>query len=221
MIEKFYTTKKDGYFGVSRNELLPFFEGKRKKILEIGCGEGATLTTLKELGVASETVGIEINKESVEVARRNLDKILPGNIEEMDLPYSNYFDYIILADILEHLTDPWSLINKIKNYLKRDGRIVASIPNIRNYMLIKPLLIKGEWRYEDSGLLDKGHLRFFTREQIKEMFEAEGFTLEKIDYNKNPWRLKHKIFDFLTGHKFSDLFVTQFYLKAQLKRGSK
>ena len=217
MIKDLYLDKEKFYFGTARKDLLLFFEGKVKKILEIGCGEGATLKMLKALGVASEVVGVDINEEALKAAKGKLDRVFIGNIEEMDLPYKNYFDYIIFADVLEHLVDPWKVLGRFGNYLKEDGYVIASLPNIRNYDIFKELFLKGEWSYKCSGLLDKGHLRFFTRKEITTLFTNAGFLIEEMDYNFSPPPnyLKYRLFNLLTFNKFFDLFILQFLIKAK------
>ncbi len=75
------------------------------------------------------------------------------------MDYKKIFDYIILGDVLEHLIDPWKIVNELKQYLKKDGYLVSSIPNIMHVSVLRNLVL-GNFTYEDSGILDKTHLRF-------------------------------------------------------------
>ena len=109
----------------------------------------------------------------------------------IDLP-NKYFDCIVFNDILEHVRDPWNVLKRFKSYLKEDGCIIASIPNVRYYNNVKRLLLHKSWDYESSGILDYGHLRFFTKKSILSMFYECGYTvvnLEGINPVKLSWQL--------------------------------
>jgi 2-polyprenyl-3-methyl-5-hydroxy-6-metoxy-1,4-benzoquinol methylase len=146
------------------------------KILDVGCGAGDTLMKLKELGKAGETVGIEINKQVTQNLSDALDKLYVGDVETIDLPYTEkYFDYILFADVLEHLINPRKVLHDYKSLLRDDGCIIATIPNIKHYSVLIKLVLLDEFRYGDSGILDWTHLRFFTKKEIIKMFQDEGF----------------------------------------------
>lgn len=143
------------------------------RILEAGCGCGGTLLQLKNIYKNCELHGIELNENSALIAK-NFANIVVANLEE-DLDYSNnYFDYIILADVLEHLYDPWAVLKNIRKYLKKDGFLLASIPNITHVSVIRNLL-QGKWTYENAGILDRTHIRFFTLYEIERMFTGSGY----------------------------------------------
>lgn len=151
-------------------------------ILEVGCGAGATLLALKNLYKNANLYGIEISENAGKVAMGIADIII-GNIEDMTLPYKEkYFDYIIFGDVLEHLVDPWKTLDKLRKYIKDDGYIIASIPNIMHIGVIRQILT-GNFTYEDSGILDRTHLRFFTAYEIQNMLLKCGFNLDNI-YSK-------------------------------------
>lgn len=143
-------------------------------VLEVGCACGATLLEIKNMYPNSNIYGIELNDNAAAVGR-NFADIRSENIESSELTYTEKsFDYIILGDVLEHLVNPGKVLENLKRYLKDDGIIIASIPNVMHYSVIKNL-INGRWKYEDSGILDKTHLRFFTKEEILELFCNSGF----------------------------------------------
>ena len=103
-----------------------------------------------------------------------------GHIENMELPYEKEnFDYIILADVLEYLYWPEKVLRKVKPYLKENGAILSSIPNIMHLSVILPLL-KGEFTYKEAGILDKRHIRFFTLQSIIAMFTECNFKIENV-----------------------------------------
>jgi len=170
------------YFSHIRNDIIQMISKDRDleiKILEIGCACGATLLKIKSEYPKASCYGIEISSTATEIAACSMD-VIQGNIELMDLDYeSNYFDYIIFADVLEHLIEPEKAIQKIKKYLKQDGHILASIPNIMHYSVILPLL-KGYFTYEDAGILDRTHMRFFTMNEIELLFKNQACKIDKI-----------------------------------------
>ena len=97
----------------------------------------------------------------------------------MALLPDSYFDTIIFADVLEHFVDPSCILGQIKSKLSQHGEIIASIPNVRHWSVLRDLL-EGRWDYVDAGILDRTHLRFFTKSSLVEMFKTAGFCLEKI-----------------------------------------
>ena len=100
-----------------------------------------------------------------------------GDIETVDLPYEEeYFDYMIFGDVLEHLRDPWQTVKRLKPYLKKNGFMLASIPNVSHISVVVGLL-KGTAEYREAGILDKTHLRFFTKKTAMELFEKNGFAV--------------------------------------------
>ncbi len=174
-MSKNFEKPKDYYS--ERREILPFVPKGKKSFLDVGCGEGAFGALLKRERRA-EVWGIEIDPVVANKASEELDRVIVGDIEgeNMGLP-ERYFDCIIFNDCLEHLYDPWRVLENVKKYLNLSGVIVASLPNVRYYEVIRDLLRYGKWRYAEQGVLDKTHLRFFTAESIKEMFEECGYTL--------------------------------------------
>lgn len=153
------------------------------RVLEVGCACGATLLKIKQIFPNAELYGLEINKESVKIANK-IGCVQSINIETEELPFEKeFFDIIILPDVLEHLVDPWEAMKKLKEHLKMGGQVIASIPNVMNITIVDELL-RGRWNYTDAGILDKTHMRFFTKSGIKEMFELSGFKELNISNNE-------------------------------------
>ena len=172
--------KDDGYYSCQREDILSLLDLRNGiKVLDVGCGYGAAGQVLKTKCKA-EVHGIEINHSAAVKARIHYDSVINGNIEQDEFSFgANYFDFIICADVLEHLSDPWRALRRLKNYLKNDGLLVASIPNIRNANTIIQLL-DGSFDYQEFGVLDDTHLRFFTYHSSIRLFERSGFKVEKI-----------------------------------------
>ncbi len=168
-------SKPVSYYANARDNLARLVPPRSKRVLDVGCGQGLTGALLRS-SLGAEVVGIEIHEEIAREASKHLDRVLTGDIEEMDLPFeTGYFDCIILADVLEHLIDPWATLRKLVRYLNPEGAVIASIPNIRNLAVVKTLL-DGSWRYEEQGILDRTHLRFFALSDMVALFEQAGIT---------------------------------------------
>ena len=137
-------------------------------------------SALKEK-TSAEVWGIEFNGEAAAVAGERLDNVITGKVEDAinELP-DKYFDTIIFADVLEHLVDPYRVIDEIKEKLVPGGELIASIPNVRHWSVIRQLL-EGNWKYEKWGIMDSTHLRFFTRQSISDMFEKNGYKITEIN----------------------------------------
>lgn len=199
------------YYNGDRKEMLQFVPKDVLKIIEIGCGYGVFASSLKTERKAV-VWGIELSKKAAEEASVKLDKVVIGDIENDNIALpKNYFDCIIFNDVLEHLKNPWVVLEKVKDYLIDGGYIVASVPNVRYFYNIKNLIKHKEWNYVDQGILDKTHLRFFTYKTIRDMFQICGYKIikmEGINPIKFPW--KFRLFNWLMLNAFEDMQFLQF-----------
>ena len=169
------------YFQNVRIDLLKLIPKNKtiNRVLEIGCGDGSTGYFLKRDFGVKEIVGIEVNEAVKEEAKKKLDQVIITDIEELELSFEdNYFDCILLADVLEHLYDPWTILQKVYPLLKESGFILASIPNIQHWSILLKL-ISGKWDYTNTGILDVTHIRFFTEYSIKRMFIDAKYAIER------------------------------------------
>ena len=167
------------YYGFSRPEVQALVDPKSRRILDIGCAAGRMGAELKgKLG--AEVWGVEVTAAAAQEAEGRLDRVLRGGIEETvhDLP-DGYFDTVVLADVLEHLRDPEETLGLMKQKLAKSGKIVASIPNVRHWSVVKELM-EGRWNYQDAGILDRTHLRFFTRSSIVDLFNRAGYEIKEM-----------------------------------------
>ena len=171
------------YYSHGRTDLLALLPEKIKldNVLEIGCGNGSTGCLLKKEKKATHVYGIEINDKLKSEAEKNLDQVIIEDIEKTELPFKkNFFDCFIFADVLEHLYDPWFVLNKIKPFLKTGGFILASIPNVQHWSVLLNLL-RGRWEYKNDGILDNTHIRFFTKKSQLKMLSEAGFEVKKME----------------------------------------
>jgi len=210
-------SKEEDYFNSTRWDLIRLIRNGNNKILEIGCGTGNTGRALKESGKAAEVIGVEIVPEIAKIAETKLDKVICGDIEVLDLHFDRgYFDYVIMGDVLEHLYDPWGVVSKIRCYIKEAGYVIASIPNVRNWWIIKNLVLRGKWEYADAGLLDDTHLRFFTKKSIIRLFQSSGFRIVSIvpAFRLYPTS-KSNIMNTLTLGLLESFLARQYIIKAK------
>ncbi|MBQ0720424.1 MAG: class I SAM-dependent methyltransferase [Gammaproteobacteria bacterium] len=205
------------YYRAGRDEMLPFIPEGEKNYLEVGCGDGAFGEALQAQGRVKEYWGLEIHPPSGTTAAQKLDKVLVGNAEQLvdELPDA-YFDVMVFNDSLEHLVDPFLFLEKAKKKLKPGGTVVASIPNVRHFRNMYQLIFKKQWRYVDSGILDRTHLRFFTCESIKEMFNNAGFSIVQLEGIHGTRKRKIKLLQFLSFGLLSDIGYLQFAVVAKV-----
>lgn len=151
---------------------------KAFRVLEIGCDLGATLLAIRNRYPACRTCGMDINEAAVEIAKHVTEAVC-GNIDELELPFQEKFDYIIFGDVLEHLRNPEAVVRMCRDHLNEGGYIVASIPNLMHISVLEDL-IDGRFPYQDVGLLDRTHIHFFTYYEIMEMFYDAGYNVTEM-----------------------------------------
>lgn len=152
------------------------------KVLEVGCATGYMSQILKEK-MGCSIIGIEIDEIAANEAQKYCDKIILGNIEHIDFDeyfLDQEFDYIIFADVLEHLLDPETILKKCQRVLKNEGAILSSIPNI-SHSAISLNLLRGNFNYNRIGLLDETHVKLYTKKSIYTLFEKSGFNITYLN----------------------------------------
>lgn len=205
------------YYGNTRPEVVAFIPKDIKTILDIGCGEGNFLKSVKDL-TGAETWGVELVTGVVDRENNNINNVLIGNIEDVinQIPDS-YFDCITFNDVLEHLIDPTKILTDIKPKLKDSGLIIASIPNVRFIDNLFELVVKKDWEYKNEGILDFTHIRFFTQSSMRRMFKNAGYIIfDQKGINKTKSRLV-KLLNIITFGYFSDTQFCQFLCFAYKK----
>ena len=211
-----YEDKKQGYYGNVRHDLITFFGNfKGMKVLEVGAAYGETLYYIKQHKEASEVVGVELFKDLKNIEKyKKLDDLIFGDISNINLSnYKNYFDLIILADVIEHINEPLPVLEKLKSLLKDDGKILISLPNIRHYSAFVKIFLKGSFEYEDNGIFDYTHARFYCKKDIVKLVEKSSFTIEKVEGSVRNYKGKSlaKIFNLLTLRVFEEFLSVQYF----------
>lgn len=174
-----------GYHGGARKDLIEMSPRPIRCALDIGCAAGGTGAYLKEKYPKARVIGIELNRSAAAIAATRLDTVLIGKFEDIDFEAAGIragdIDTVIVADVLEHMYDPWAVLSRLQRYLSSDGQIIASIPNVRNLKLMEDLAA-GYWRYESAGLLDVTHIRFFTLRELRRFFHETGYHIRTLRY---------------------------------------
>lgn len=208
--------KPQHYYKGPRREMLAFVPPHVRHVLEIGCGEGSFGSELKRVRANGDTpvevTGIEIMPERAKVAAGRLDRVLCANFEHDALEIAlESFDCVVCNDVLEHLVSPWNALRRLSSFLRPGGVVVASIPNVRYWGVVKALVIDGDWRYEGEGVLDATHLRFFTRRSITRLFAECGFQLQRIEgINQQVRGWKFELLRLITLNRLDDVKYWQF-----------
>ncbi len=206
------------YYSRVRKEILPLLPAAAGRYLEIGCGAGATLAFIRDQGLSTWAGGVEYSPEAAALAAaKGFDYLRQGDVEGLELgiePAS--LDVILCLDVLEHLRDPWAVAARLAGLLKPGGVMIASLPNIRHYKIVLPLLFAGRWDYQDAGILDRTHLRFFVRNTAAALLHQAGLEVEAIHPHGGlkPWKLKWLLNKLCLG-ALTDLFAEQFLLRAR------
>lgn len=213
-------TKPANYYQNLRLEMLPYIPKTAKNILELGCGEGMFGSYLRG-NLGAKVTGIEIETGFATKAKKNLDKVYIGDAESIikKLPAKS-FDVIVANDVLEHMVDPYSVLKEANRILKNGGIVVSSIPNMRNFHVMYHLVRGGQWEYVESGILDRTHLRFFTKKSIRNMYERLGYEVVKHEgiFEESSLPAYFKFLNTLARGKISDMKYVQFATVAKVKR---
>lgn len=203
------TGKPREYFaGVRADIVAQLPTNPAARILEIGCGEGATGALAKAQGRCAHYIGVELDACAASIARNVLDQVIEGNVETLDLTrLSGPFNAVILSEVLEHLVDPWALAAELRKIMRPGATIHASSPNIAHHRIIRALL-RGQFAYAQSGAMDRTHLRWFTPQSYREMFEEAGF--ETLSLNAlTPPGWKARLANLLTFGRLGHLTMSQ------------
>lgn len=183
----------DTYYRFERREVSDLLPKHYSRVLEIGCGEGVFRNNLNQ---EHEYWGIEPVASAAEIARNKLDRVLVGTYQQVEnqLP-DNYFDLVICNDVIEHMPDHDEFFESIKQKLAGGGHLVASIPNVRYVWNLWDLMINKDWEYKDSGILDRTHLRFFTRKSLERTLRNHKYEIDMITgINKcKPWKIRNRL----------------------------
>ena len=213
--------------GFPRFILGDLTELRNKRVLDVGCGAGNLGEVLQKQG--NDCYGITLSQREAELARSKLTQVIVTDLDATsELPFAkDFFDVVICTDVLEHLKNPKHALELIRPYLRSDGFLITSIPNIAN-VEIRLKLLCGRFDYAEFGILDNTHLRFFTMETAKELLTSAGYAVRRITFTNwsytlpkllapfYEWEIKQRLTRWWPG-----LFATQFVFHASALPGIK
>lgn len=220
-----YYAKTDNYFSGGHPVVASLLaECCDSRILDVGCGHGGLGRLLKSRGERVFVAGVERHPPAAEKAASVLDRVWADDFETWDPPgdLDHSFDYVVFADVLEHLIDPRAALLKASRLLRPAGHVIASIPNVRWLPVVWDLCARGNWAYQAAGVLDATHLRFFTKRSIWTLFEDCGFQIERyVPVFRNSWpRAIRAPFGLLARFftTFEQFYSIQYVVAARLSR---
>jgi O-antigen biosynthesis protein len=223
------------YHNYLNPQLADVFDHAPKLMLDVGCAAGLFGAFVKERHPGARVVGIELNRAAAATARERIDYVFEEKLEDIDLAQAGIapgsIDTVVVADVLEHMYDPWRVMQGLKPHLAPNAQIIASIPNTRHLGLVLDLMDRGQWRYAERGLLDITHIRFFTLAQIHQFFTETGYKVDRVAHNLDPTlrqlyidnqhkpsisiRFGRIVFEQLTPNELAELCTWQFFVRAR------
>ena len=170
------------YGDIDRAEVLPYVPATARWVLDVGCSFGGFGAAVKRERPDAVVWGIEPNPAAAGAAEGRLDRVIRGPFPPNDGDLlAGRFDCVTFNDVLEHMADPWAALRHTQRLLAPGGAVVASLPNVRHITVLSGLL-RGHWTYEESGILDRTHLRFFTRRSACAMFDSAGYDVQRVGF---------------------------------------
>jgi len=165
------------YFQHVRSEIAPLLPAGAAHILDVGAGAGRTSAWLRSRYPGCHSVALEGDPAMLEELKQNVDVAhivdLNGAIPDVGAP-----DLILLLDVLEHLMRPQDLLSHLTSVMAEGATVIFSCPNVAHASVSVPLLLRGKFDYQDAGILDRTHLRFFVRESAIALMNQAGLIVQ-------------------------------------------
>jgi SAM-dependent methyltransferase len=171
------------YYDRVNPDLLRLLPRDARLIVEIGCGTGALAAEYRRINPRARYLGVERHRPAAERATQSMERVFLGDAEavapeQLDIEPGTV-DCLVYGDVLEHLADPWGLLARQAQWLRPGGMVLACVPNVQHWSVLAELL-RGRWRYQDEGLLDRTHLRFFTLQEILDLMAGAGLEVHDV-----------------------------------------
>jgi 2-polyprenyl-3-methyl-5-hydroxy-6-metoxy-1,4-benzoquinol methylase len=198
----------DAYYANTRPDIVDALPRPIGSVLDVGCGSGGVGAGLRRAG-ATHLTGIEVVPEQAELARAHYDHVVAAPVEaaleELDGP----FDTILCLDVLEHLVDPERVMRDLHRVAAPGARLQVSLPNARHVSLLTDLVVRGTFGYTEWGHRDSTHLRWFTRRDIVDAMERNGWAVQRVSH---PALGRSRGLDRLTRGRSTEFLVGQWYV---------
>ena len=206
---------RETYHDLVRRDVFPLLPEHVGAVLDFGGGVGATSAELRASGRAERAVLFDQVAGNALPAVDTVEALdlNDGAAVEAALARTGPFDTILALDILEHLVDPWATVALLDKALRPGGSLIVSVPNINNLIVVVPLLFRGRFEYQDAGVLDRTHLRWFTRKSAIELATCSGMKLEATSANFSGRRNRYA--NNVTLGLFERFFASQFKMRVR------
>jgi len=167
------------YHAQERSPLLDWFRFEDRRVLDVGCGTGEYARELRKQGV--EVHGVTLSDAEREKAFGVMKRTVIANVETWTPDYPDgFFDALLMSHVLEHLVDPLTALQKLSALLRPGGRVYIALPNIAFWRYRFRVLL-GKFDYEETGPMDRSHLRFFTYRSARALVEESGFDVLRTE----------------------------------------
>lgn len=167
------------YDAPAHSPLLDWFRFEDRKVLDVGCGAGTYATWLKQTGV--EVHGVTLSTAERNRVRGQMQRVVVANVETWEPDYSEgTFDAFLFSHVLEHLVDPGAALRRLSRILRPGGRVYVALPNIA-YWKYRLQALRGRFDYEESGPMDRRHLRFFTFATAQKLVRESGYEILRAE----------------------------------------
>jgi 2-polyprenyl-3-methyl-5-hydroxy-6-metoxy-1,4-benzoquinol methylase len=206
-----HSEKSDGYYGLPRVDMFDQLPRPIGRVLDVGCGEGASAGPLRAVG-ATALSGIEILPEPAERARGVFDEVCTGDALACASQVTGPFDTILCYDVLEHIYDPLPVLQALRELAAPGGRLHVSVPNASHVSLLWDLIVRGTFGYTPYGHRDVTHVRWFTRRDIVALIGEAGWTVHDTQPSTLHWRSRS--LHALTRGRSTEFFAGQWHVLA-------
>jgi len=207
--------KPEHYWDVLNDDLLEALPTGAQRFLDVGCASGRLGEEIRKLRPQAVVHGVEGEPEIAERAATRLDRVFQADLNHPLPSFEAPYDCITCGDVFEHLVDPWTVLRQLTALLAPGGHIVASLPNVRFWEVVRDLVWQGRFTYRESGVLDATHLRFFTLHEMKQLFATAELRVVEVRprLQRRPRWLRRM--DRLLGGRLRDFRTIQYVLVSQ------
>jgi 2-polyprenyl-3-methyl-5-hydroxy-6-metoxy-1,4-benzoquinol methylase len=206
---------RSDYHARVRTEVLDLVPEGPNRVLDVGGGIGASAAWLKSVGKCDHAVVVDLVADN---CLPEIDAGYGGNLEDPALlqrvaSEQGKMDVILCLDVLEHVTDPWAVVKHCHDILNPGGVIVTSIPNMRHYSLVLPLVFRGKFDLTDSGIRDRTHLRWFVKDTAIDLMTSSGLKLDHVE--GKIYGRKKNLLNTLTLGLFREFLFLQYFIRVR------
>ena len=217
-----YNNKESNYYNSDRNDIFEYLPKNITNLLDVGCGNGGFAANVKQK-LNIPVYGVESYSDASNQALEKLDGVYNYSAEESFKLLQDSkmkFDCITFNDVIEHLVDPYSVLSDYKQLLNEDGYIVISVPNLRKINILYDLLVRKDFKYVDAGILDRTHLRFFTKKSLLRMLTELGLKVVMIKGLNTDNSFSSNFLNILSFNNLEDTLHLQYLAVCQVDKNN-